>query len=143
MKISLLAFYDKLVLGRPILTLLLVLLITGFFSWFAPDFELDISADSLVLENDKDLNYYRSVLARYSSDDYLIVTYTPKGGLFEAQTLNDLSKLNTHRSQIKVLKQRLHNCLGHIPVHEMTDGDIELYNTLSQDVDIVIITRRP
>ncbi len=43
---------------------------------------------------------------------------------------------NTTKRKIKVLKQRLHNCLGHIPVHEMTDGDIELYNALSQDPDI-------
>ncbi|HEC16846.1 MAG TPA: transporter [Sedimenticola sp.] len=94
MKALLLSFYDKLVLDRPVLTLLWLLLITGFFGWYVQDFELDISADSLVLEHDEDLKYYRSVLARYSSDDYLIVTYSPKGDLFDASTLDDLRKLH-------------------------------------------------
>lgn len=92
-KMSLIAFYDRLVFDRPVLTLLLVFLVTGFFGWFIPDFKLDISADSLVLENDADLSYYRSINARYGSDDYLIVTYTPQGGLFDPQTLDDLRKL--------------------------------------------------
>ncbi|MFC1684954.1 RND family transporter [Pseudomonadota bacterium] len=94
MKKLLLGSYDRLVLERPVLTLLLVLLVTGFFSLFISDFKLDISADSLVLENDADLRYYRSVRARYGSDDYLIVTYTPKGELFAAQTLDDLQRLH-------------------------------------------------
>jgi len=94
LKALLLSFYDKLVLDRPVLTLLWLLLITGFFGWYVQDFELDISADSLVLEHDEDLKYYRSVLARYSSDDYLIVTYSPKGDLFDASTLDDLRKLH-------------------------------------------------
>jgi len=93
MKIRLLSLYDGLVLGKPLATLLLVLLITGFFGWFVPDLKIDISPDSLVLENDEDLRYYYSIRARYGSDDYLIVTYTPKRGLFEVDTLDDLRKL--------------------------------------------------
>ncbi|VAX07672.1 hypothetical protein MNBD_GAMMA26-1405 [hydrothermal vent metagenome] len=93
MKTSPLQLYDRLVLGRPGLTLLLVLLVTGFFSWFIQDFKLDISADALVLENDKDLRYYRSISARYGSDDYLVITYTPNAGLFNPQTLDDLQRL--------------------------------------------------
>ncbi len=85
--------YNKLVFEKPALTLLLLLLITGFFTWFVEDFKLDISADSLVLENDEDLRYYRSIRARYGSDDYLIVTYTPKRELFAEETLDDLRKL--------------------------------------------------
>lgn len=101
MKKYLLTFYDRLVLENPVLTLLLVLMASGFFGWFVQDFELDISADSLVLENDEDLNYYHSILARYGSDDYLIVTYTPKDGLFKAQTLDDLRKLRNSLAAIE------------------------------------------
>ena len=93
MKTRLLSLYDGLVLGKPLATLSLVLLITGFFAWFVPSLKIDISPDSLVLEHDRDLRYYYSIRARYGSDDYLIVTYTPKKGLFEADTLDDLRKL--------------------------------------------------
>jgi len=101
MKTSPLQLYDKLVLGKPVATLLLVFLITAFFGWFVPALKIDISADSLVLENDKDLRYYHSIRARYGSDDYLILTYTPQGRLFERETLDDLRKLRDSLSSIK------------------------------------------
>jgi predicted RND superfamily exporter protein len=101
MKIRLLSLYYGLVLGKPLATLLLVLLITGFFGWFVPDLKIDISPDSLVLEHDQALRYYYSIRARYGSDDYLIVTYTPKRGLFEADTLADLRKLHDSLAAIE------------------------------------------
>lgn len=101
MKTSPLQLYDKLVLGKPVATLLLVFLITAFFGWFVPDLKIDISADSLVLENDEDLRYYNAIRARYGSDDYLILTYTPQGRLFERETLDDLRKLRDSLSSIK------------------------------------------
>jgi len=87
------SYYDALVLKRPGITLLLVALITAFFASHVPEFKLDASADSLVLENDQALRYYRSVRARYGSDDNLIVTYTPDRDLFSAAVLADLRDL--------------------------------------------------
>ena len=101
MKTSPLQLYDKLVLGNPVATLLLVFLITAFFGWFVPALKIDISADSLVLENDEDLRYYNSIRARYGSDDYLILTYTPWGRLFERETLVDLRKLRDSLTAIE------------------------------------------
>ena len=86
-------FYESTVLGRPVATLILIALITLVLGWFAQDFALDASADSLILESDEDLRYYRYVRARYGSDDYLIVTYTPQENLFSANTLADLGIL--------------------------------------------------
>ena len=101
MKTSPLQLYDKLVLGNPVATLLMVFLITAFFGWFVPALKIDISADSLVLENDEDLRYYNSIRARYGSDDYLILTYTPRGRLFEKETLDDLRKLRDSLTSIE------------------------------------------
>ncbi len=86
-------FYFTRVLRHPVLTLLLVTLFTGFFAYHAPDFRLDASADSLVLENDTALDYYRSIRARYGSDDFLIITYNPEQDLFDEATLSDLHQL--------------------------------------------------
>jgi predicted RND superfamily exporter protein len=86
-------YYDALVLKRPGITLLLVALLIVFFGYHAPGFKLDASADSLVLENDQALRYYRDIRARYGSDDYLIVTYTPDSDLFSEQALADLRSL--------------------------------------------------
>jgi predicted RND superfamily exporter protein len=90
---TLLDAYDKLVLRKPGITLLVIAFVVAFFAYHAPAFRLDASADSLVLENDEALQYYRSIRARYGSDDYLIVTYTPKEDLFSEQVLADLQAL--------------------------------------------------
>jgi predicted RND superfamily exporter protein len=101
MKTSPLQLYDKLVLGKPVATLLLMFLITAFFGWFVPALKIDISADSLVLENDEALRYYYSIRARYGSDDYLILTYTPRGRLFDKKTLDDLRTLQDSLAAIE------------------------------------------
>ena len=93
--------YEKIVLHRPVLTLLVVALIVAFFSVYVPDFKLDASGESLVLENDRDLRYYRSIQARYGSDDYVIVTYTPEKALFSEESLSDLQALRDSLLEIE------------------------------------------
>ena len=85
--------YERAVLGRPLVTLLVVGVITIACGWFAKDFGLDATTDSLTLERDEDLTYYRSIRARYESDDFLIVTFTPSEDLFSDQVLADLKLL--------------------------------------------------
>ena len=92
---SLPEYYDKLVLQRPWLALLIIALACSVFAWHATDFRLDASADSLVLENDESLDYYRSIRTRYGSDDSLIVTYTPFDNLFSPAALADLKQLRS------------------------------------------------
>lgn len=99
------AAYEKLVLGRPRLTLFLIALCVAFFAFHAQNFRLDASSDSLALENDKALKYYRAIKARYGSDDYLAVIYTPRaGGLFDAEILEDLQALKEKLSALERVK---------------------------------------
>ena len=67
MQFSLLALYDKLILQRPISTLLVVTLLIALIVFHAADFKLDASAESLVLEHDEDLRYYRAGSGRFRS----------------------------------------------------------------------------
>jgi len=90
---SLFVLYRKIVLQKPVATLIAIAVIVGFFIAHAPLFELDASADSLILENDAALKYYRTVRERYGTDDFLIVTYSPVQALFSAATLSDIRKL--------------------------------------------------
>lgn len=93
MKDSLRQLYIKLVLQHPAITLFATLVLIAVLAVFIPQFRLDASADSLVLENDQDLNYYRAIRARYGSDDYLVITYSPEAGLFDPGTLDDIEQL--------------------------------------------------
>ncbi len=98
---SLINLYNNSVLRKPIITLLLTALVMAFFFYHITDFELDASADSLILENDAALNYYRGVRERYGSDDFLIVTYSPNDPLFDETTLDDIRQL---RQQLKAIE---------------------------------------
>ena len=93
MSLDLPQLYDNWVLKNPVYTILVCLLITTLFAFYIHDFKLDASADSLVLENDQALKYYRSIKARYGSDDSLIITYTPKEDLFTDLVLKDIAQL--------------------------------------------------
>ncbi len=96
------SLYLRLTLTVPQAIWLLVLLFLAASLYFAQNFRLDASADSLVLENDKDLRYYRSVRARYGSDDFLVVTYTPRQELFSDPVLAELVTL---RDELNALTQ--------------------------------------
>jgi uncharacterized protein len=85
--------YYRLVLRHPLWAIAVVTLLLAAAVHQAQHFKLDASADSLVLEGDQDLAYYREVRARYGSDDFLIVTYAPQADLFADDTLAHLQRL--------------------------------------------------
>ncbi|MAJ30523.1 MAG: transporter [Gammaproteobacteria bacterium] len=95
---------------NPFITIMLVVSFLGFFSYNIQYFELDASSDSLLLENDEDLRYYRNIKARYGDDEFLVVTISPKGDLFDEKNIdlltnlkNDLSKLEQIESVVSIL----------------------------------------
>jgi predicted RND superfamily exporter protein len=102
LKSRLTATYDFLVLRHPLATLVAMTFIIVYFLLHIPQFELDASADSLVLENDTSLKYYRGIRERYGSDDFLIVTYSPEKELFSSAVLADIKRL---REALKQLEQ--------------------------------------
>lgn len=89
----LIKLYSNTVLRHPVITLLLTAAVSAFFISHVTEFELDASADSLILENDAALKYYRGIRERYGSDDFLVVTYSPKSPLFSETTLEDIRQL--------------------------------------------------
>ncbi len=86
--------YRKWVIEKPIVSLILVFLVVGGFSYYIPNFKLDASAESLVLENDDSLQYYRAINKAYGSDDFLIITYAPFKDLMSDEVLADLKSMS-------------------------------------------------
>jgi len=95
------AVYNRLVLKQPLATLIVITSVVVFFLLYIPDFELDASADSLVLENDASLKSYRSIRDQYGSDDFLIVTYSPEQPLFSEAVLADIAQLRDELDQLE------------------------------------------
>lgn len=93
--------YERIVLKRPSLVLAFVAILLTFACYHAKEFRLDASGDSLVLENDQALSYYRSVRARYGSDDFLIITYAPHSDVFSGPVLQDLKIMRDELGRIE------------------------------------------
>ena len=89
----LLAFYDRLVLDRPWVALTVLVVVVGAMVTQAGNFRLDASSDSLLLENDQDLRYFREVLEEYGSRDFLFVTYRPDLPVLDLAALGRLEAL--------------------------------------------------
>lgn len=90
---KIMSYYYRTTLGHPLITLMVVLALLAAALYYAQYFRLDASSDSLVLENDADLLYYREIRAQYGSDEFLIVTYTPHADLFSDESLHTLKAL--------------------------------------------------
>ena len=96
------AAYERFVLAHPVRVLMVMLAVLGFFAWQARHFELDASADALLLEADRDLQTYRALQARYASNDLLVVTFEPGGDVFEESSL----------ARLRALRDRLREAPG-------------------------------
>ncbi|WP_439102746.1 efflux RND transporter permease subunit [Congregibacter sp.] len=88
-----LAFYEQLVLRRPVavLSLLAVLLFLALLQF--PKIRIDASADSLLLQGDPALEYFREVGRRYSSEEFIVITWRPDAPLLSDESLQPLSNL--------------------------------------------------
>ena len=139
MSATLLNLYQKTVLRHPLGAICAVLALTVAMAFGLPNFKLDASADSLTLEHDDDLNYFREVVQRYGSDNFLIVTFSPKeGDLFDEENLQLLSSLRDELAAIKGVESMLSLLdvpLLYSPKISVADLKNELNTLLSPGVD--------
>ena len=139
MQSSLFKLYDKAILRHPLTAIMMLVLLTIVMAMGLPNFKLDASADSLTLEHDDDLNFYREVVQRYGSDDYLILTFSPKqGDLFDEKNLQVLGALRSDLLTIGGVESVLSMLdvpLLYSPKIEISDLTNELNRLLSAGVD--------
>ena len=109
--------YKKL-LEKPKFILFLIVLVFSFSVYNAKNFQLDASADSLLLENDPDLNYLRSVNERYSSEDFFVITYSPKNKI-NNETIQELKKFVNEIDNIQWVSKTI--SILNAPLFESSD----------------------
>ncbi len=90
---SLVNGYDKVVLSRPLLSLLLVAVLVAAFASQTPKITLDASADSLMLQGDPSLELFREVGREYSSEEFVLITWKPPGDLLAPASLEPLRRM--------------------------------------------------
>ena len=118
--------YQNIVIQKPKLILTLLFLVLLSFGYFAKDFKLDASSDTLLLENDPDLNYLREVSKRYGYKDFLVLTYTPEKEIISDSSIQNLKKL---KDDIQNLDW-VHNVITILDVPLLSSSDEPLMERL-------------
>jgi len=89
----LLALYERLVLRHPVIVLVLLAALTAGAVSQLGKLRIDASADSLLLQGDPSLEFFREVSKRYSSEDFLLLTWQPDAPLFADASLDPLKRM--------------------------------------------------
>ena len=139
MRSFLTSLYRNFILTYPVVVLAVLTCILVFFTLNAKDFKLDASADSFLLEDDKDLKIFRELIDRYNTKDFLFVTFSPKDDLFSSNTIQQIRRLRDELAQLEQVDSVV--SIIDVPLVKQFDGTLSdiarNYRTLeSEDVNI-------
>lgn len=90
----------QLLLKKPVISLSIILAIVAYISTYIPYVNIDASPDSLLLDSDPDLKYYREIHRYYGSEEYVIVGFTPEADLYAPETIDFIEQLTDQFTNI-------------------------------------------
>ena len=129
----------RLIVAFPKITLALFTALALFFGYYSTKLEIDASSQTLLLDNDKDLQIWREVSKRYETPNFLVLAYTPAGDLLAPETIRKIEQMDaafskldfvasvTDITNVPLLLNKgggMSELLKHIPT--LTDADINL-----------------
>ena len=94
----------RMLVSAPKLSLALALILCAFLCAFVPKLAIDASTQTLLLENDKDLELWRDITKRYKIPNTLVIAYTPNSDLLSQSSISTLAALSKDLAQIKGVK---------------------------------------
>ncbi|MFA5460540.1 MAG: MMPL family transporter [Sulfurimonas sp.] len=92
--------YKNYLLKYPKIILSFLAVFVAIMALFAMRLEIDASAETLLLEDDKDLEFSRDVARRFETSSSLVITYTTQDDLLSQENIDNIKKLS---SEIKTL----------------------------------------
>ncbi|WP_297894420.1 MMPL family transporter [uncultured Campylobacter sp.] len=129
----------RLIVAFPKITLALFTALALFFGYYSTKLEIDASTQTLLLDNDEDLQIWREVSKRYETPNFLVVAYTPAGDLLAPETIRKIAQMDaafskldfvagvTDITNVPLLLNKgsgMSELLKHIPT--LTDADVNL-----------------
>lgn len=131
--------YTNLILHKPVWVLCFILAVVGTASLGLPRVKLDASSDSLTLESDRALDFFREVNSRYNSGSILVVTFHVEDDLFSPESLTTLKALRDDLEQldrVKSVQSIVDVPLLYSPIVGLTGLSGSLPTLLDEGVDI-------
>jgi len=129
----------RLIVAFPKITLALFTALALFFGYYSTKLEIDASSQTLLLDNDEDLQIWREVSKRYETPNFLVLAYTPAGDLLAPETIRKIEQMDaafskldfvagvTDITNVPLLLNKgggMSELLKHIPT--LTDADVNL-----------------
>ena len=129
----------RLIVAFPKSTLALFTALALFFGYYSAKLEIDASSQTLLLDNDKDLQIWREVSKRYETPNFLVLAYTPAGDLLSAETTAKIREMSARLAQLDFVagvtditnvplllnrNEGMSELLKHIPT--LADADVNL-----------------
>ena len=129
----------RLIVAFPKITLALFTALALFFGYYSTKLEIDASTQTLLLDNDEDLQIWREVSKRYETPNFLVVAYTPAGDLLAPETIHKIAQMDAAFSKLDFVasvtditnvplllnkSEGMSELLKHIPT--LTDADVNL-----------------
>ncbi|MGI9227216.1 MAG: efflux RND transporter permease subunit [Gammaproteobacteria bacterium] len=124
---------------KPIVVLVTMLALVVACSIYIPNLNIDASPDSLMLESDPDLMYYREVHREYGTDEYIIVGFKPNKKMLEQDSIEYIEELSNQFKNINGISGV--TSLSNVPLllqlkEDEKTGQTSFSNLLTTGVDL-------
>ena len=124
---------------KPIVVLIAMLALVVACSIYIPNLNIDASPDSLMLESDPDLMYYREVHREYGTDEYIIVGFKPNKKMLEPDNIEYIEELSNQFKNINGISGV--TSLSNVPLllqlkEDEKTGQTSFSNLLTTGVDL-------
>ena len=134
--------YQNLILKYPLSVLILLISSILIFGINVTKLEIDASAETLLLNDDKDLAFSRMVTKRFQTNDILILAYKPKDDLLSKESLQALTELTEELEKlpgVESVDSLISVPLFFSPIREMDDLINETRTLKSDNIDISLV----
>ncbi len=96
--------YQKIILKYPLTILALLMVGILSFGAYATKLEIDASAETLLLDDDNDLEFARAIAKRFETDDILVLVYKPRQDLLSKESLQTLADISSDLEKLPGIK---------------------------------------
>jgi len=136
--------YQKLILKYPLYVFIVLISSILIFSTNIANLEIDASAETLLLNDDKDLAFSRTVTKRFHTNDVLILAYKPKHSLLSKESLQTLTRISDDLEKlpgVESVDSLINVPLFFSPIRDMDDLINETRTLQSTDIDLSLVKR--
>ena len=129
----------SIVVRKPIIVLVFMFALVATCSIYIKNLNIDASPDSLMLESDPDLKYYREVHRHYGTDEYIIVGFKPNKGMLEQENIQYIEDITNQFKNIEGISAV--TSLSNVPLllqlkEDEKTGQTSFSNMLTPNVDL-------